>query len=52
MGMHRLLAVRDARLQEIPVVIMTEDELRSIGFTDSEIDNDPCVLGRKVKVTA
>ena len=41
MGMHRLLAAEDAWLTDIPVVIITQEQLRSIGFTDSEISHDP-----------
>ena len=47
---HRLLAARDAGLQEIPVVIMTKEQLRLVGFTDSEIDNDPWIFRNKLSL--
>jgi ParB-like chromosome segregation protein Spo0J len=51
-GMHRLLAAEDAGLSEVPIVVMTRDQLNSIGLTDDLIDNDPYLDPKLQKLLA
>jgi hypothetical protein len=47
-GMHRLRAASDAGIDEIPALVLSLEELRSIGFNDDDITGAPWALRHRL----